>query len=447
MTEPQYDPKLKYRKAVQEIVQENQGKIDSILDRPYLDELSHNLGLSAEEIKIIETEILEPYRHYQQKLQRYKEVLLQTLKNNPVVTDQVRRKLERLQEVLGLSNEDIEEIEKPILNQKKAEYQEQQEEERIRQQTKETELLIEPTFVSIRETTTPLEERSGTSEVIALPELNKELQDFSFEVITIDEKGQEVKRESGQTQYFTEDLGNGVQLDLVYIPGDSFMMGSPEAEEPQHRVTVKPFYMGKYQVTQAQWKAIASRPKINRYLKSDLPKFKGDNLPVENVSWEEAIEFCRRLSLHTGREYRLPSEAEWEYACRAGTTTPFYFGKTITGKLANYNTSRTYANEPKGEYRKKTTPVGSFPPNAFGLYDMHGNVFEWCEDDYHEHYKGAPTDGSAWISGLSSEKVIRGGSWDFYPVVCRSAYRADFARAARDDNLGFRVVCVVPRTT
>ena len=253
MTEPQYDPKLKYREGVEEIVQENQGKIDSLLDRPYLDELSHNLGLSAEEVKIIETEILEPFRQHQQKLQRYKEVLLQTLKNNAVITDQVRRKLERLQEVLGLSNEDLEEIEKPILNQKKAENQEQQEEERIRQQTKKTELLLEQTFVSIPETTTPLEEeRSGTSEVIAVPELDKKLQGLSFEVITVDGRGQEVKRESGQTQYFTEDLGNGVQLDLVYIPGDSFMMGSPEAEDPQHRVTVKPFYMGKYQVTQAQ---------------------------------------------------------------------------------------------------------------------------------------------------------------------------------------------------
>ncbi|NEO33831.1 MAG: formylglycine-generating enzyme family protein [Symploca sp. SIO3C6] len=169
---------------------------------------------------------------------------------------------------------------------------------------------------------------------------------------------------------------------------------------------------------------------------------------MEQVSWDEAVEFCSRLAEYTGRSYRLPSEAQWEYACRAGTATPFHFGETITGQLANYDASRTFANEPKGKYRKQTTPVGQFPPNAFGLHDMHGNVWEWCEDDWHEDYKGAPTNGSAWLSKkLSSTKVVRGGSWGSLPAYCRCASRFYDSPGFVDfNNIGLRVVCVVPRT-
>ncbi len=242
------------------------------------------------------------------------------------------------------------------------------------------------------------------------------------------------------------DLGNGVTLDMVSIPGGSFMMGSPEGqgydtEKPEHKVTVQAFLMGKYPVTQKQWRAITSLPKVKHNLHSNPSNFKGDNLPVEKVSWEDAVEFCQRLSKQTGREYRLPTEAEWEYACRSRTTTPFHFGETITGDLANYNASVIYANEPKGEYREKTTPVGSFSPNAFGLYDMHGNVWEWCEDDWHDNYEGAPTDGSAWLSGTSNIKVVRGGSWLNLPRICRSAYRIN--DNPRYHIYGFRVACGV----
>jgi formylglycine-generating enzyme required for sulfatase activity len=169
---------------------------------------------------------------------------------------------------------------------------------------------------------------------------------------------------------------------------------------------------------------------------------------VEKVNWYDAIEFCARLSKLTGREYRLPSEAEWEYACRAGTTTPFYFGETITGKLANYNASNTYADEPNGEYRKETTPVGQFPPNAFGLYDMHGNVWEWCADTWHDNYDGAPRDGSVWTKNENDNRSpLRGGSWYLSPNVCRSAFRLNFdRRAVINDVSGFRVVCGARRT-
>jgi formylglycine-generating enzyme required for sulfatase activity len=164
---------------------------------------------------------------------------------------------------------------------------------------------------------------------------------------------------------------------------------------------------------------------------------------VERVTWHDAIEFCARLSKQTGREYRLPSEAEWEYACRAGTTTPFHFGETITTDLANYDGTRTYGSGPNGQYRKQTTEVGSFKvANAFGLYDMHGNVWEWCLDHWHENYNGAPADGSAWVTGgNASRRVLRGGSWNNGPGNCRSAHRSRFEPGNRDSNLGFRVVC------
>ncbi|MEA5577621.1 formylglycine-generating enzyme family protein [Anabaena sp. UHCC 0451] len=271
---------------------------------------------------------------------------------------------------------------------------------------------------------------------------------FDFEVVTVNRRGEIIKREPKQATYFVEDLGNGVTLDMVAIPGGKFMMGSPEGEgrdeeKPQHEVTVPPFFMGKYQVTQAQWRVVAALPKIKDDLKSNPSEFKGDNLPVEGVFWDDAVEFCARISKATGKEYRLPSEAEWEYACRAGTTTPFHFGETITSELANYDANYTFADEPKGTYREKTTAVGSFPPNAFGLYDMHGNVWEWCADDWHGNYINAPTNGTAWIS-RSGTKSSRGGSWFNYTWFCRCASRYNFDLI--DDNSGFRVVRVPPRT-
>ncbi|NJR75091.1 MAG: formylglycine-generating enzyme family protein [Scytonema sp. CRU_2_7] len=166
--------------------------------------------------------------------------------------------------------------------------------------------------------------------------------------------------------------------------------------------------------------------------------FKGEKRPVEKVSWNDAVELCKRLSQKMGRTYRLPSEAEWEYAVRAGTTTPFYFGETITTDIANCNGTKTYASGPKGEYRQQTTNVGTFPPNAFGLYDMHGNVLEWCQDDWHDSYQGAPTDGSTNV-----QKLLRGGSWDGYPRNCRSANRNGFFPDASLNYVGIRVVWVV----
>ncbi len=265
-----------------------------------------------------------------------------------------------------------------------------------------------------------------------------------------------IHRRKLTAQFYPEDLGKGINLDMVLIPSGRFEMGSPEdepergdSEGPQHLVTVPDFFMGKYQVTQAQWRIVADYPTVNIKLKEDPSNFKGNHLPVEQISWDEAVEFCDRLTAKTGRSYRLPSEAEWEYACRGGTKTPFAFGKTLTTELANYDGNYTYADGSEGQYLEKTTPVGTFPANTFGLYDMHGNVYEWCEDHWHRNYDEAPDDGSAWLENSSkpgAERVLRGGSWFGDPWWCRSASRHDLAAGTRNDSIGFRVVSCVPRT-
>jgi len=240
-----------------------------------------------------------------------------------------------------------------------------------------------------------------------------------------------------------------IELSMVYIEGGEFMMGASKNEKsaskdeyPQHSVTIKPFYMGKYPVTQAQWQAVMG---------NNPSRFKGDNRPVEKVSWNDAVKFCEKLSELTGHAYRLPSEAEWEYACRAGTTTPFHFGETLTtdlanykgdytyADLANYKGDYTYANESKGKYRGETTEVGSFLPNGFGLYDMHGNVWEWCADSWHSNYEGAPNDGSVWLNNSNKNRVLRGGSWNDEPDYTRSAGRNNLSLDDSDSVIGFRI--------
>ncbi|MEA5568448.1 formylglycine-generating enzyme family protein [Anabaena sp. UHCC 0399] len=268
------------------------------------------------------------------------------------------------------------------------------------------------------------------------------LQSFQFETVTVDARGNIINRSNEQARYFAEDLGNGVSLEMVQIPEGIFTMGSPAGEaqrdsdeSPQRQVRIPGFFMGKYAVTQEQYQAIMG---INP------ARFKGDKRPVETVSWNDAVEFCEKLSQKTGKTYRLPSEAEWEYACRAGTITPFYFGETITTDLVNYNGNYPYVSAPKGEYRQQTTNVGIFPPNSFGLYDMCGNIWEWCEDVYNDSYQSAPTDGSAWLTGSDNNiKLLRGGSWSNDAWDCRSAIRLGIGPANRYLNVGFRIVAVV----
>lgn len=273
---------------------------------------------------------------------------------------------------------------------------------------------------------------------------------FSFKTVEVNERGESTKEESKTTSMWIENLGDGIQIEMVYIPAGKYTMGSPIYEkghnerkqipEAQKRdVSVQSILMSRHTVTQSQWKSISKLARIQIDLGSDPSYFKGDLRPVERVTWDETQEFCARLSNATGREYRLPTEAEWEYACRATTTTPFYFGNTITTNLANYDgSSESYNREPKGQYRKETTAVGIFPPNAYGLFDMHGNVWEWCSDN--------------WITDGKAFNIIRGGSWFTSARRCRSANRTSLRPDNRGDSspgdsnpkdsVGFRIICV-----
>ncbi len=272
---------------------------------------------------------------------------------------------------------------------------------------------------------------------------------FEFQVVTVDKRGQQTNINSRKARFFEENLGRGTVMEMVSVPGGTFLMGSPKNsddsdEKPQHSVTLASFYIGKFTVTQSQWIAVAALPEIKIFLNPDPSRFKGVNRPIENVSWYEAVEFCARLSRKTGKKYRLPTEAEWEYACRGQTMTAFHFGETITSELANYNGNANYADAPKGVYRFQTTDVGIFKPNAFGLYDLHGNVWEWCADAWHNNYNSAPADGSVWESGGdSSLRLLRGGSWNDHPPNCRSACRLRYQPDCKASIVGFRVVVSV----
>jgi len=226
-------------------------------------------------------------------------------------------------------------------------------------------------------------------------------------------------------------------IPMVEIPAGTFLMGSPTDEEghfddegPQHQVTLESFLMGRTPITQAQWLVVAQLPMVMHYLNPDPSYFKGANKPVDRVSWLDAVEFCARLSRATGRAFSLPSEAQWEYACRAGTTTPFAFGDTLSAKQANFNSH-------------STSEVGSFPANKWGLYDMHGNVWEWCKDQWHDSYNGAPTDGSAWVdvddilgkSSCAAASFAAAPCWTLPTAAARPAGAAA-ARPASSSTLG-----------
>ncbi len=333
------DPDREYRKLVKRYCQT--GDI-SLVGRRVLERKRNDLvpfGLTPERAEAIELEELEPFQQRRQNQDEYRETLQAILQRDRSQQAHEFAQLIDLEDLLKLSTADLEAIRVEVLG---------------RKTLPEVEPVVQP----------------------ATPKSNPT---------------------APALQNLQEDLGGGVFLDVVAIPGGSFLMGAAEGEEgasddeyPQHKVTIAPFWMGKFTVTQAQWKAIAKLKKIKCDLKPDPANFKGADRPVEQVSWDEAIEFCDRLSAKTGKRYGLPSEAQWEYACRSGTTTPFHFGETISTDLANYRGTDWeyngttylgfYGKGSRGEYRQETTNVGKFSPNAFGLYDMHGNVWEWCAD-------------------------------------------------------------------
>jgi len=266
------------------------------------------------------------------------------------------------------------------------------------------------------------------------------MQTLEFRTPTLNKKGEIVQWTDHTAPQSSFDLGSGQQLEMILIPGGNFQMGSArnsgeDDERPQHLVIVKPFMMSKFLITQGQWKAILQR----------LPpcRFKGDQLPVERVSWADAQKFCKQLTKKTTLDFYLPSETQWEYACRAGTSTPFSFGETLTVEVANFNGEHTFGEEPRGFYRHVSTAGNTFPPNAFGLYDMHGNLWEWCEDNWLDGYSSSPRDDSSYQNHKSVHRVARGGSWHEPPTLCRSTSRLKVLQTDADEVMGFRVVCRV----
>jgi len=395
------------------------------------------------------------------KLPALRTLLLACLKNSPEKRPDISTVLTQFSELLDkLDNKRIEQRQQAELAKQKAEEQQQAEQQRQQAElaTQKAETLkqaqakqqaeeqrrkqAEQQLAAIAMQQQAEEQREQAELAKQKAEEENKGKPFEFEIVTVNAKGEITHREQQQAHVQTTDLGNGIILEMVYIPGGTFQMGSPETEKnrepwqkgtesPQHRVTVEPFYMGKYPVTQAQWQVVMG---------NNPSSFKGENRPVESVSYDDIVKFCQRLSEKTKQDYLMPSEAQWEYACRAGTTTPFYFGETITTDLANYDGNYTYASGPKGVYREETTDVGSFPPNGFGLYDMHGNVWEWCADPWHNNYQGAPTDGSVWeAGGDGSPRALRGGAWDDGPRFVRAASRGRYSHDYRDSGVGLRL--------
>jgi formylglycine-generating enzyme required for sulfatase activity len=282
---------------------------------------------------------------------------------------------------------------------------------------------------------------------------------YRFETVTVNGQGKLVKREQKQARYFTEQLGRktlfgmtwqqGVTLEMIEIPAGEFLMGASanergnQNEKPQHRVKIERFFMGRFEVTEAQWYHVTGGTAV-------FPK--GDNFPIADDIWGGANQFCKALSKLTGRAYRLPSEAEWEYACRAGTTTPFHFGTAVTPEWVNFGNGDAPVVIPLSPDAPRPkldglVPVGTRPANGFGLHDMHGNADEWCADHPHEDYQGAPMDGRAWLDGKTSSnesadiiyRVARGGDCYSLPQDCRSASRK--LKQGSVASAGFRVVC------
>lgn len=398
-----------YRNVVQGFLEDR--KL-SVLEKIRLEQIQKDLGLSAAEAARVLREELQPLQKAQDQ---YAEVLHGLIVAGCYPFDsEMQSELQTLVQELGLKEEEAQQISVPILAAAEEEHQ-----------------------------------RNLHQQVPPIPNPPQRISSISwqraaFETITVDNSGVETRHTQKVVTFFAENLGDGVLLEMVQIPAGTFLMGSPfgeglDDERPQHSVTVPSFSMARYPITQAQWRAIAALPMVEVALEPKPSKFNGHRRPVEQVSWYEAVEFCQRLASLTGRPYRLPSEAEWEYACRAGTTTPFCFGETLTPTLARYKTimGKAITDVAVGE----TANVGSYPANAFGLHDMHGNVYELCADRWHDSYDGAPTNGSAWDTGDDKRHVFRGGSWDDLPRACRSALRDGCSPVLRISTIGLRVAC------
>jgi formylglycine-generating enzyme required for sulfatase activity len=483
------DSRVDYRQKVEELAKRRRGVINKT-GRMILQKMRANLleseQISDEQAEQIEAEVLGPWREYAKKLAEFEALVAELVIEGQGLSALDWQDLRDLQAHVRLAEPDVEEILRrygldPVtillsaeeidrqLAEVAAQVKAKADAERLAREQEQAELKARDQEAQAHAKAKAEAERLAKEQVQKRkePELQpltvSTLQPLSvFTAVVVQGARQGLRGLLGpkwrivkrtlQVQGYQERLADGVELSMVQIPAGSFLMGSPqdegerlESEGPQHQVQLQGFFMAQTPITQAQWRVVAGWQKLQRDLNLDPSYFKGPNRPVEQVNWEDAIEFCNRLSQRTGRHYSLPSEAQWEYACRAGTTTPFHFGETISPELANYNADYTYGDGPKGLYRKETTEVAVFPANLWGLHDMHGNVWEWCLDQWHRNYGGGPTDGSAWVTMnvvMNDKRLLRGGSWSYFPGGCRSAYRDLHRPGFVGSNVGLRVVCL-----
>ena len=436
------DTKLEYRRLVERYVEN--GEI-SFVGQDILELQREKWELSDDVATAIENEVLEPVRKRLQNLEHYEKSLERACNKQFPLIEKILDQFKDLQEVLGLRDKDVLAIQERViapyaklLNQQEPdlEQQRQAELEAKRQSARETEQR--------RQELQNLQVKTERPNSLELPKLPFRLSRRNF-MLAAGFSGVSVvafaaiRGSTSSPKSLFYDLGSGVNLDMVYIPSGKFTMGSPpeekgdDYERPQIKdVNVSAFYVGKYEVTQAQWQAIMG---------NNPSKFK-DNFqnPVEQVSWDDAQEFCKRLSQKTGKEFRLPSEAEWEYACRAGRTTAYSFDDVEYASLGEY----AWYKDNSGA---KTHPVGQKKPNSWGLYDMYGNVWEWCQDSY-EKYGGESdltrkTGKAVAKENNNSYHLVRGGSLDDIAWNCRSASRYSHTARSQYNYNGFRVVCFV----
>lgn len=496
----QLNNEQRYRKQVQQKVRN--GDIGPA-GKAVLIEWRQRLGLNSVQASAIEDEILQPYKERQRHLKLYAKALEAEKSFDYPLTETAVQDLKELQRLLSLRDEDVRAIEKRVLgepsqsaasvssavespsssNLDKSASQPfsnlpidrtyAKEETQIQPGSNQHETAqVEPTqtaeagsdrigptrSVAVQPLPVkplPIKEwvRSTRVKVRSFKSITRST--FAFHTLQVNERGDFVKKSRQKATYFTESLSKHVTLDMVRIPAGRFLMGPTEREKEQEReandsdpaqreVAVKEFWIGKYTITQAQWWAVMGREPLSPRSTSVVRRAKTPLQPIENIFWTDAVDFCQRLSQKTGRTYQLPSGAQWEYACRAGTTTPFYFGETLTPEIANYNGNYAYGEGPKGRYRETSTEVGCFEPNAFGLYDMHGNMWEWCLDGWHA-FRDEPLNTQNASSRFSNQKKsLRGGSWFYLPTNCRSAYSLTYPFHNRTDDISFRIVCLHP---
>jgi formylglycine-generating enzyme required for sulfatase activity len=468
------NPEVEYRKLVEQYAQNGElSEFAFFVLKPK----RKTLGITDTTAEEIETEVLEPFRKRLANLQSYKQAFAKAVEQKYPLDEHILNILKDYQQdVLGLRDEDVASIELEITSVKEAEYQKQREEEalQLQQQAKalsqlrlqqEAERLQRQREVEAAEKLRLQQEAEVEDrKLVEQPEPEPHPVSLNLEY----KKPEEVKLSE-----LIVDLGQGITLELVRVPAGKFTMGIPPQERkialenvlnygvgvdtekleqwldwstPHHEVHLQEFLMGKYTVTNAQWRAVMKTNPSEKYDR----KFQGDMQPVVGISWYEARAFCQKLSQHTGRNVRLPIEAEWEYACCAGTTTPFAFGNNITTNQVNYDGNNPYGDAPKGKYRECTVDVNSFSPNSWHLYQMHGNVWEWCLDRWHDSYSQKPKHLKSYGNEVWGEtnvdehdnlpRSVRGGSWCYDAFDCRSTNRCLYRAKDSDHDIGFRVV-------